>query len=247
MNIRMEIPKYLEYCKQRKGLSNKTIQAYYIDLGQFAKIVDSPDPDKRAIESYIEGLHREYNPRTVRRKIASVRAFYHHLERQGRIAKSLYQMLEVPEEINLVDSRHVTYAEMEMFESDLKAFLVMIKDCFDEEGLKSFAAIHREAWHVLSAIKNDRRYREYIDSIPESKREQEFDINAVLDYIEARGEEKGLEKGAGQVDRLGLMLAEAGRTAEFISSLSDRELQKKLLLEFGLEGREKKHDNGAPD
>lgn len=51
----------------------------------------------------------------------------------------------------------------------------------------------------------------------------------------ARGMAKGMEEGTVKVNRLGILLTEAGRSNDFLKSLSDRELQKKLFVEFGLE------------
>lgn len=48
--------------------------------------------------------------------------------------------------------------------------------------------------------------------------------------------EEGMKKGEVKVNRLGIFLTEAGRSNDFLKSLSDRELQKKLFVEFGLEG-----------
>ena len=45
----------------------------------------------------------------------------------------------------------------------------------------------------------------------------------------------GKREGEIKVNRLGLLLTEAGRSNDFLQSLSDRELQKKLFVEFGLE------------
>lgn len=60
---------------------------------------------------------------------------------------------------------------------------------------------------------------------------EEFDAEKYERTIRAEGKEEGEIK----VSRLGILLAEAGRSSEFIHSLSDRELQKKLFVEFGLE------------
>lgn len=46
---------------------------------------------------------------------------------------------------------------------------------------------------------------------------------------------EGREEGMVEINRLGILLTEAGRSDEFLKSLSDRELQKKLFVEFGLE------------
>lgn len=46
--------------------------------------------------------------------------------------------------------------------------------------------------------------------------------------------DEGREEGRNRVNKLGLLLTEAGRSDEFLKSLSDQELQKKLLAELGL-------------
>lgn len=70
---------YINKCKYQRKLSDKTIKAYSIDLKQFYKQVSSLD-NKEALNSYFYKLHNEYKPKTVKRKIASIKAFYHYLE-----------------------------------------------------------------------------------------------------------------------------------------------------------------------
>lgn len=57
--------------------------------------------------------------------------------------------------------------------------------------------------------------------------------------IEGREEgiEEGIEKGETKVNRLGILLTEAGRSNDFLKSLSDRNLQKRLFIEFDLRRR----------
>ena len=64
---------------------------------------------------------------------------------------------------------------------------------------------------------------------------EEFDAEKYERTIRSEGREEGREEGEMKINRLGLLLTEAGRSNEFLKSLSDRELQKKLLVEFGLE------------
>lgn len=56
-------------------------------------------------------------------------------------------------------------------------------------------------------------------------------MDAAWDYIE----EIGKVKGEAKVNKLGLLLEEAGRTNDFMRSLSDMKLQKQLFVEFGIE------------
>ena len=64
---------------------------------------------------------------------------------------------------------------------------------------------------------------------------EEFDAEKYERTIRSEGRVEGREEGEAKVNRLGLLLTEAGRSNEFLKSLSDRELQKKLFAEFGLE------------
>lgn len=76
------IEEYLQYCQVRKELDPKTIRAYRADLEGFRLHIEGLNGDymdRRSIGDYVDMLHREKAPRTVRRKIASLRAFYHYL------------------------------------------------------------------------------------------------------------------------------------------------------------------------
>lgn len=64
---------------------------------------------------------------------------------------------------------------------------------------------------------------------------EEFDAEKYERTIRGEGREEGRKEGRSLVNRLGLLLTEAGRSSEFLESLSDQELQKKLFVEFGLE------------
>lgn len=91
MTITELVSDYLSFCESNKQLDVKTIKAYRTDLHQFVEsFVDlelsSITPSK--IESLISILHSRYKPRTVKRKIASVRAFFHYLEYRDIISTS---------------------------------------------------------------------------------------------------------------------------------------------------------------
>lgn len=165
---------------------------------------------------------------------------------------SVYDMLDIPEDMkelvkqkspdyrmNLIDARHMSDEEIDRFEGDLRAFLLMLRDRFDREKLKTAVAIHRETWYAISKIKNDKRYKEYIDSVPNEVVEGGVYMDAALDYIEARGkaigEAIGEARGVERVNRLGIIMSKAGRADEFLTSLSDKALQQRFLSEFGLD------------
>lgn len=89
------IAQYLETCQYGKTLSPETLKAYRIDLGQFAQFAGEAPVDRALLEGYIKHLNRRYAPRTVKRKIASVRAFYHELEVTGRREDNPFRTLHM--------------------------------------------------------------------------------------------------------------------------------------------------------
>jgi len=79
--LKEAITDYLAYCEYQKKLSAKSIKAYTIDLEQLRRRAASENiPIKAEISVYITHLHKVYSPRTVKRKIASIRAFLNYLE-----------------------------------------------------------------------------------------------------------------------------------------------------------------------
>lgn len=84
MVLTEEIGKYLDYCKFQKELDEKTIRAYRADLKQFVSLVGKNEntPDKETLNLYLSYLHRMYKQKTIKRKIASVKALFHYLEEE---------------------------------------------------------------------------------------------------------------------------------------------------------------------
>ncbi len=76
------IQNYLFFCHSQKELNSKTIKAYRIDLTQFADFMrDELEPfQKPALTSFLSFLHERYQPKSTKRKIASLKAFVHYLE-----------------------------------------------------------------------------------------------------------------------------------------------------------------------
>lgn len=82
-NTKTHIKNYLEYCNSQKCLDEKTLKAYRIDLRQFFEQnpnINITEITSEALEQYIAQLHEQYKPKTVKRKVASVKALFHYLE-----------------------------------------------------------------------------------------------------------------------------------------------------------------------
>lgn len=91
------IVNYLEYCQYRKRLDAKTLKAYHIDLNQY-KTFFSNFPvclSKTGLDQYITHLHKQYKPKTVKRKIASLKAFFHYLEYQELLSENPFTKLDI--------------------------------------------------------------------------------------------------------------------------------------------------------
>lgn len=88
---------YLDYCTVHKNLDTKTIKAYRIDLTQFISIlpIDTIPITKECLMTYLAKIHTQYQPRTIRRKIASVKAFFHYMEYQDLIEINPFSKIEL--------------------------------------------------------------------------------------------------------------------------------------------------------
>lgn len=91
------IDEYLEYCQYRKRLDTKTLKAYRIDLKQYGSF--SSDLSvclcKNNLDKYITSLHKQYKPKTVKRKIASLKAFFHYLVYRELLSENPFLRLDI--------------------------------------------------------------------------------------------------------------------------------------------------------
>lgn len=82
-NMKKYVKDYLKYCQTQKCLDEKTLKAYRIDLRQFSEKISNlaiTEITSETLEYYIAQLHESYKPKTVKRKIASLKAMFHYLE-----------------------------------------------------------------------------------------------------------------------------------------------------------------------
>ena len=105
MDLQKEKEKYLEYCKVQKELDEKTIKAYRIDLNQFIIFMNQYEQNvnKQTLNQYLAHIHCLYKQKTVKRKIASVKAFFRYLEEEEIIELNPFHKIKTKfkEEITL--------------------------------------------------------------------------------------------------------------------------------------------------
>ena len=71
------LSQYLRDCQYQKRLDPKTMKAYRIDLAQFSAFIgqDGLHLTHEGLMDHVAQLHQQYKPRTIKRRVASVRAF----------------------------------------------------------------------------------------------------------------------------------------------------------------------------
>ncbi|MCH5345451.1 MAG: tyrosine-type recombinase/integrase [Acetatifactor sp.] len=91
------IVNYLEYCQYRKRLDGKTLKAYQIDLKQYSAYSSEflHCFAKDTVDQFITNLHKQYKPKTVKRKIASLKAFFHYLEYKQLLEENPFSKLDI--------------------------------------------------------------------------------------------------------------------------------------------------------
>lgn len=92
---------FIFHCKHEKGLSEKTINFYSIDLSQFTefilnnKINDEVSAiQKEDLRLYIQSLSK-FKPRTIKRKLATLKSFFGNLEFEDKISINPFRKMKI--------------------------------------------------------------------------------------------------------------------------------------------------------
>ena len=88
---------YMERCRDQRRLDAKTIKAYRCDIIQFMAWLDEGrfEFDRESMRSYVAHLNHKWSASTVRRKLASLKAWANWLKRERLIAASPFEDLEI--------------------------------------------------------------------------------------------------------------------------------------------------------
>ena len=95
------IAQFLFHCRYEKNLSPKTLKAYSIDLRQFTEYLATTSnryPGRRGQDSPPR-LHQEPlrppEEKSIKRKVATLKALFHFLEREDAITVNLFRKMDV--------------------------------------------------------------------------------------------------------------------------------------------------------
>ncbi len=93
---------FLFHCQYERNLSDKTLKAYRIDLRQFREFLAehalaAPIDliDKEILREYIKHVSQGNKPKTIKRKLATVKAFFNFLEFDGTILTNPFRKIRV--------------------------------------------------------------------------------------------------------------------------------------------------------
>lgn len=121
-NLRNYIEEYMEYCQFRKQLNSKTLKAYRIDLVQYSTFSSKLQPlSKDSLDLFITNLHKHYKPKTTKRKIASLKAFFRYLEYKELISLNPFIKLDTRFREPQLLPRSIPFHSVQKFLSTLYA------------------------------------------------------------------------------------------------------------------------------
>ena len=154
-------------------------------------------------------------------------------------ARSLYEKLEVPEElrpyvndfsINVFEISYLSEEQLTMFRSDFGVVAEYFVRSRTDPGYKPERKViqHVDAFlKLMKAVTGDHRYEEVRKSV---RKGVSITMCEVLDYREKRG----IERNRRVLNRLNDLLLEDGRIEDLKRSTKDIDFQQKLLDEYGL-------------
>lgn len=144
MKTYQAIKSFLQYCSLERALSELTIKAYKKDLEQFVKTTNSysynvVDLNKETIRNYLVKINSIYKPKTLKRKIATLKSFFNYLEREDILPvtpfRKMYIKLEraqyLPKTIkesSLSEILKYSYIEKKKFKTNSNAYKFITRD-----------------------------------------------------------------------------------------------------------------------
>lgn len=135
---------YLDYCIQQKRLDTKTLKAYRIDLSQFSEYLTSRDIidiTPGVLEAYIGSLHQKYKPKTVKRKIASVKALFHYFEYKDVININPFNKIQIKFREPIILPKTIPLYTVETFLSTVYKYRKDAKTEFQKKNALRDAAV----------------------------------------------------------------------------------------------------------
>lgn len=112
---------YLYYGLKQRKLDEKTVRAYRVDLRQFSEFCAQKElvTEKAIIRQYVLYLHETYKQKTVKRKVASLKAFYSYLEDEEIIENNPLRKIRTEFREEKVLPRSIPYSVLQSLLSSM--------------------------------------------------------------------------------------------------------------------------------
>lgn len=138
---------FLFHCRVEKNLSAHTLKAYQLDLNQFilfistnGKAVDIRRVDKQKLREYLQRLQETGKVKTVKRKLATLKALFNYLEFEDKIPVNPFRKMRIKIREPLVLPGVLTLEEVkELFQIVYKA-----KQECEDRGTFTYKSIVRD-------------------------------------------------------------------------------------------------------
>ncbi len=101
MTTQEAIEAFFLHCQFERGLSQLTITAYQLDLKQFEDFLEDKKIQpvniisKSIVRNYVKRLTKRYKPRSIKRKLATLKSFFVFLEQEEIINVSPFRKLRL--------------------------------------------------------------------------------------------------------------------------------------------------------
>jgi integrase/recombinase XerD len=117
MTVAEAIESFLFHCRYEKNLSPRTLVAYETDLRQLLThvkgITDICTLGKTELRVWIQRLFEGYGDKTIKRKVATVKSLFNHLEREDIIATNPFRRMDVRIKESVRLPRTIPLSELE--------------------------------------------------------------------------------------------------------------------------------------
>lgn len=101
----------------------------------------STEPEKETIEQYITELHKKYKQKTIKRKIASIKAFYSYLEEEELVEQNPFRKIKVKFKETIILPRIIPREEIEQLLNYIYASLSSLSRIQYKHSLRDAAVI----------------------------------------------------------------------------------------------------------
>ena len=143
-NLDAHIIDYLAHCEFQKRLDSKTLKAYQIDLRQFSELIGTSNLSaisSSKLEAYISKLHLLYKPKTVKRKIATTKAFFHYLEYKEIITLNPFNKIQIKFREPAILPKTIPLQTVESILSTIYAYRIQAPTAYQRQNALRDAAI----------------------------------------------------------------------------------------------------------